>query len=240
MKRLSVWTLLFAVLSLVFFILLVFLRIAFPLYPLMSYQDAFDLLAPLVLVPLYGLLFWYAARETAGLGEWIGFLVLAGFWAEGHGMHLSANSISNLMDGLARSGLIDLDGNDIYRLTHFYDEFLSHYVWHIGVLGLAALLVVREWRQPAGATTAWWATILAGVIYGFTLFAITVEGNTVPIGLPFCLALTLIGLVWGRKRLSQQPLLAFLLVSCGLASLLYIGWWLYWGEFLGLCEAGFC
>ncbi len=57
MKRLSLLTLTFAMLSLVFIILLVFLRFEFPLYPLMSYQDALDVLTPLVLIPIYWLLF---------------------------------------------------------------------------------------------------------------------------------------------------------------------------------------
>ena len=53
MKRLSLLTLRFAVLSVVFFLLLIFFRIPFTLYPLMSYQDALDVLTPLVLIPLY-------------------------------------------------------------------------------------------------------------------------------------------------------------------------------------------
>jgi hypothetical protein len=63
MKRLSLLTLLFAVLSLIFFLLLVFLRTPFSLYPLMSYQDVFDLLTPLALFPLYWLMFKSATSE---------------------------------------------------------------------------------------------------------------------------------------------------------------------------------
>jgi hypothetical protein len=240
MKRLSLWILLFATLSLAFFILLVFLRIEFPLYPLMSYQDALDLLFPLLLIPIYGFLFRHAARETPGLGEQIAFLVLAALWVEGHGMHLAANSISNLMVRLSDSGLFTLQGNDIFDLTYSYDEHLGHYLWHAGVLGLAALLMVREWRRPAGETTIWWSTVVGGVIYGFTLCLITLEGRTLWLGLPFCLAVTLFGLVWGRRRLGQQPLLAFFLVSCGLATLLYVGWGLYWGGWPPPCEVGLC
>jgi hypothetical protein len=52
-RRLSLWTLVFAILSLIFFLLLIFLRIPFPLNPLMSYQDAIDLLTP-----------WFSSRFT--------------------------------------------------------------------------------------------------------------------------------------------------------------------------------
>ena len=62
MKRLSLLTLVFAILSVVFFLLLIFLRTPFGLYPLMSYQDALDLLTPLILIPIYWLLFRFAAR----------------------------------------------------------------------------------------------------------------------------------------------------------------------------------
>lgn len=238
MKRISLWTLLFAILSLVFFILLVFLRIPFPPYPLMSYQDAFDLLTPLVLIPVYWLLFKIGTNGEPRFAEQIAFMVLAALWVEGQGMHLGANSISNLIESLARNGLIDVTDSDIFRLTYFYDELLGHFLWHIGVLGLAAMLMYREWRQPAGVPTTWWATILAGIIYGFTLFVITNEGQTVPIGFPFAILVTLFSLVWGRKKLARQPLLAFFFVTCLVASLFYIGWGLYWGGFPEFGEVG--
>lgn len=238
MKQLSLWALLFAILSLVFFILLVFLRVPFPLYPLASYQDALDLLTPLILIPLYWVLFRYAAREMPGTAATVVFLILAVFWVEGQGMHLSANSISNLMERISNSELIALQGNDAFRLTHFYDEYLGHYLWHIGVFGLAGLLVIREWLSPSGATTNWLATIPAGVIYGFTLFAITIEGHTLWMGLLFSILLTLFGVLWGRKRLGRQPVLAFIFAACLVAALLYTGWGLYWGGFPDFGQAG--
>ena len=92
MKRLSLLTLVFAVLSFVFFLLLIFFRTPLTLYPLMSYQDALDILTPLVLIPLYWILFKYAAGEGSSLVEEIAFMVLAAFWVAGQGMHLSANT----------------------------------------------------------------------------------------------------------------------------------------------------
>jgi hypothetical protein len=153
MKRLSLLTLVFAILSLVFIIILIFLRIKFPLYPLVSYQDVFDILTPLVLIPIYWLLFKYAAGNKTSLGEEIAFMVLAAVWVEGQGIHLSANSIDNLIDALARNQVINIKTTDIYYLTHFFDEHLGHSMWHIGTLGLAALLIFHEWRNPAGSAT---------------------------------------------------------------------------------------
>ena len=73
-----------------------------------------------------------------------------------------------------------------------------------GMLGLAALLIYRAWRHPLGAMTAWWAPILAGVIYGFSYFCIFLEGQTVILGLPFAASVVVLALIWGRKKLAQQ------------------------------------
>jgi hypothetical protein len=238
MKRLSFLTLIFAVLSLIFFLLLVFFRIPFPPYPLMSYQDALDILTPLVLIPVCWLLFRYAEGEGPKLWEELAFIVLAVFWVEGQGMHLAANSINNLIEGLAGRGVIDVQQTDIYWLTYFYDETLSHYLWHIGVIGLAALLIYRDWKRPAGIPTLWWAAILAGLLYGFTLFCIFLEGQTVALGLPFVVIVALLGLIWGRRYMAHKPLLAFFTIACLLAAALFAGWGLYWGGFPQFTEVG--
>jgi len=238
MKRLSLLTLIFAALSLIFLLLLIFFRVPFQLQPLMSWQDALDVLTPLVLIPIYWLMFRFSASGRPTLVDEIAFLALAVLWVMGHSLHLSANSISNLVEALQRSGEIDITGTSIYTLTYFYDELLSHYLWHIGIIGFAALLIYREWRQPAGQATVWWQALLGGLLYGFTCFCIFLEGNTVAIGLPFTLIIVLISLIWGRSRLKQQPVLAFFFVSCLVALLFLAGWFLYWGDFRPFSAAG--
>lgn len=238
MKRLSLLTLIFAILSLTFFLLLIFLRIPFPIYPLMSWQDAIDILTPLVLIPVCWLMFKGIARGPAGLRDEIALTVMAAFWAAGHGMHLSANSINNLIENLAGNQVVDITATDIYRLTYFYDEHLSHYLRDIGVLGLAALLIYEGWRQSSDEKTDWRLVIPAGALYGFTWFCIFLEGQTVPIGFPFVTVAALLILIWGRGKLSQQPVLAFFFVSSLLASLLFAGWGLYWGGFPQFSDVG--
>ena len=238
MKRLSFLTLLFAILSLVFIILLVFLRFPFPLYPLMSYQDAFDVLTPLVLIPVYYLLFRTSSNNRPSVTEVIAFMVLSALWVEGQGMHLAANSIHNLMDALAKNSVLDVKGTDLFQLTYFFDEKLGHYLWHIGMLGLAALLIYREWRDPAGEATAWWPVILGGIIYGLSYALIFLEGEDVFLGLPFAALVALLTLIWWRRRLARQPVLAFFFVACLTATLLFIGWGLYWGGFIPPSGAG--
>lgn len=237
MKRLSLLTLLFALISVVFFLLLIFFRVPFNLYPLMSWQDAIDLLTPLVLIPFYWVLFKVSSTNGPKPVSEIWFMVLASLWVLGQGMHLAANSVNNLSEALAKQGLNILE-TDIYTLTYFLDEHLSHFIWHIGYLGLAGLLVWHEWRSPAGYSTTWWAAITGGVIYGFNTFCIILEGQTVPLGLPFTVIFSIFALAIGMKKFTFRPLLAFFFISFSLAALLFIGWWLYFGGFPQFSEVG--
>ncbi|OGO32452.1 MAG: hypothetical protein A2Z16_16355 [Chloroflexi bacterium RBG_16_54_18] len=237
MKSISFLALMFSMLSLVFFILLVFLRIPFPPFPLISYQDVFDILTPLVLIPIYWLLFRCSSSRSDLASESI-FMILASLWIQGQGMHLAANSINNLISGLADKQLIDKFPIDVVRLTYFFDEILSHYLWHLGVVGLAVLLIYREWRYPAGQKTVWWAAIAGGLLYGFTLFTIFLEGQTIIIGIPFVCLIVLFSLIWSLNHLGQKPVLAFFFVSCLVAALFFAVWGLYWGGFPQFSDVG--
>lgn len=240
MKRLSFLTLVFAFLSVLFFLLLIFVRMPFPLYRLMSYQDAIDILTPLVLIPIYWQLYKNVTCNRGSQASERTFMVMAAFWAAGQGMHLSANSINNLIDNLAKTQVIDITGSDIFSLTYFYDEHLSHYLWHIGVVGFAALLVYESWRQPAEETTNWRLVIPAGILYGFLFFCIFLEGNTMPVGLPFVVIVSILVLIAGRGKLAQRPVLAFFFVSCLVAVVSFAAWGLYWGCFPPILEPYHC
>lgn len=238
MKRLSLLSLVFAILSVVFFLLLIFLRIPFPAYPLMSWQDAIDILTSLVLIPIYWLMFTNMFKSKTNQAGDITFMVMAAFWATGQGMHLSANAINNLIGSLAKNSVIDLGGTEVYQLTYFFDEVLSHYLWHIGVLGLIALLAYQHWYHVPDEQTSWGLVVPAAILYGFNTFCIILEGGTCPMGIPFVILLSLVFLIWGREKLARRPVLAFLALSCILASLLFIGWGIYWGGFPQFSEVG--
>ncbi len=152
MKHLSLLTLVFSILFAVFFLLLVFFRIPFPPYPLMSYQDVFDILTPLVLIPLYWLLFKYSASGESRLAEEITFMVLAAVWVLGQGMHLAANSINNLAEGLTREGGIEYHQNrhlHTYLLPRRTPEPLlvaCRYPGPDGIIDLSGMAATR-WSQ---------------------------------------------------------------------------------------------
>jgi hypothetical protein len=229
MKCQSYLVLLFAFLSVIFFLLLIFLRIPFPLYPLMSWQDVLDILTPLVLLPVYRVLFKRTSNEPTSSHEETWFILFAALWASGQGMHLGANSVTNLAEHLAKTGGLNILDSSIYELTYFFDEHLSHYLWQIGILGLAAVLVCREWAHPAGEKTVWWAAITGGMLYGLTTFGFTLEGQTLPIGVPFAIMLVLVIFILGRKDLGERPLRAFFLMTALVAVALLVAWILLWG-----------
>ena len=219
MKRFTYLILAFSILFLFFFIGLVFLRVPFSPYPLISLQDVVDILTPLVLIPLYLLLYRIGSKtpfSTAGL---IIFVVFAAFWASGQGMHLAANSINNFL------GHQKLQAVDIYTLTNFYDETLSHYIWYIGIFGLSALLIFRQWKNPfTGKAAPLWPVIAAGIIHGISLFLITMEGNTWLLGIPFAALVFLFMILKARQQVDQKPLVLFFLISGGLVILIFVVW----------------
>jgi hypothetical protein len=231
MKRLSFLILVFAILFAVFFMAPPLLSQQFRPYPLMKIGDVFDVLTPLVLLPFYWLLYRLSEEKKITPSGIVLFVILAALWVEGQGMHLSANSIGHLLK--------ETEGGDAYMLTLFYDEVLSHYLWHGGIAGLSALLLWRQWHNPFGEERAWmWLLILAGVIYGFTFFVIVIEAGTAPLGVSFAVLVTVLGWILGWKKMPQQPLLTFFLVSYSIATIFFIGWAIYWGGLPELSQVG--
>lgn len=231
MKRLSFLILVFAILFAVFCIGPSLLSQRFSPYPLMKIGDVFDMLTPLVLIPLYWLLYHLSEEKKITLFGITLFVVLAALWVEGQAMHLSANSIGHLLK--------EMKGSDAYHLTFFYDEVLSHYLWHFGIVGLSALLLWRQWHNPFSEERAGvWLLILAGVIYGFTFFVIVIEAGTAPLGISFAVLVAVLGWILGRKRMRQQPLLTFFLVGYSIATAFFIGWAIYWGGLPEFSQVG--
>ncbi len=220
----------FSLAFIVFMIRPTFLRAELSVYPLMKVEDAFTLLTPLVLIPLYWLLLRQAAGERLNSGIVLVFLALSVLWIDGHGMKLAANSIGRLLD--------ETTGGPAGQLTYFYDEVLGHYIWHVGLMGLSVLLVLAEWHNPVGAPGSLLSLGIAGFIYGFAFFLIVVEGQTAPLGVPFAALFLLLGLARGRKQLNAHPLLTFFLISCLVATLLFAIWGLYWGGLPEFSEVG--
>jgi hypothetical protein len=200
----------------------------FAAYPLLRTGDVFDLLTPLVLIPLYWLLFRGGGVGAPGRAETTAFLVLAALWVEGQAMHLVANAIGHLS--------ADFAGTPAATLVHVLDERLSHFLWHAAIVGLAWLLLRRAWRHgapgvsrpfPAGSGGAG-LPVAAGVLYGFTYFAAFVEAGTAPLGIPFAALVVVWVAVRNREQRARRPLVQFLFAAHAVALLAFLGWALYW------------
>jgi hypothetical protein len=194
-------------------------------YPVITTGAVVDLLTPLIMVPLYWLLYRVDQTRTPSLAptwSWIAFLVFTALWVQGDSIHLPTNAISLVL----KSNLISGSTHD---LNNFYDEVLSHYLWHTGMVGLSGLIMFRQWQRPfAGERSPLALEAVAGSLYGAVFFGAVVEGGTAPLGLPFAALVTLFGLVWGRKRFRQQPLLAFFFTGYLVATIFFVGWAIYW------------
>jgi len=231
MKRLSALILIFTIAFTVFFIVPPFLGKPFDPYPLMKAADVFDVLTPLVLIPLYWLLYRMVQPKPVPRSGIIIFIIFAVLWAQGQGIHLAANSIHHLAEGI--------EGTDIYKLIYFYDEVLGHYIWHIGIVGLSAIIIYTQLKNPFTSERApLWPLIVAGLIHGFSLFLIVIEGQTAPLGVTFALLAGLFGLIWARGRMRQQPVATFFFISYIVATLLFIGWGIYWRGLPQFSEVG--
>ncbi len=230
-KKLTSYFLPFTILFAVFIMGPPFLGYTFPLFPLMKISDVFDLLTPLVLIPLYGSLFSQSGSKPARHRQEVAFLVFTAFWVLGQGMHLAANSIEHLASNVT--------GTDLYNLISFYDEVLGHYLWHFGVIALSALLVYRQMKSPFIEKRAiTWNSALAGIIYGFTFFAMVVEGQTTPMGVPFAALFVAFCLLWERRKLNQKPLFFLLFAGYLVAVILFAVWGIWQHGFPEFSEVG--
>lgn len=230
MKHLTRYTVVFSLAFAVFFIAPAFLSFPFPPYPLMKVGDAFDILTPLALMPLYWGFLRRASASEPSRQQFLVFVFLSALWVLGQGMHLSANSIGHLLEGQ--------ESSDVYKLTYFYDELLSHYLWHSGVIGLSAMIMVASWRSAVnGEDTRLVAMIPAALIYGLNYVLLVLEGNTAPIGIPFALSAALLPLWFKRQEFALRPGLAFFTIAYLIALIFFAGWALVWGGLPEPCAA---
>lgn len=230
MKNLRRLILAFAILYAFFLIAPALLSSQFAPYPLLKNGDILDLLTPLILLPLYWLMLEHGGTGEATARERFVFVVLAAAWAMGQGMHLGANAVGHLLD--------DFKTTDAYALNHFLDEDLSHYIWHAASIGLIVLLLVRQTRSPfVSERSSLVKEGVAALLYGLTYFIVTIEAGTLPLGLPFAVAIVVFGF-WVRKNLRAQPLSAFYVFAFLLALLLFAGWGMYWRGFPEFSEVG--
>ncbi len=141
------------------------------------WEDFVDLLTPYAVAgPALAVL----ARTGAGRRAWGLALLGAALFVQGHGLHLSANSITYATGDAAPA--------------YLWDEVVGHHLWFTGLALLVAVLLhqLRGLDLRPGPV----AGGLAGLV-GLTWAANVVEGGSVPWGVTLAAALTGLGLRHG-------------------------------------------
>jgi hypothetical protein len=217
------------------------------LRPGVTLGDAIETAGVFVVLALFARVGRLAAGGTAG-----GAALLAGFaaaaFALGHGAHVAANSIHDLAE---RSGAGDPTG-----LLDFWDERVGHYavdggriLFAIALLGRPVGAIERPSAAPgarasneAGPTrhrgVPALLVALGGAAYGFTTFASAVEGQTVPLVLPFYTLVAILVVVLARAGRGGPWVRFFFGAAAGTALLFFLIWGIWQHGFPEFTRAG--
>jgi hypothetical protein len=173
--------------------------------------DWLDLAVPYAVV---GLAAAFLVSVRASQRAWVVFAAAAIAYTQGHGIHLSANSIANV---------------DPSSTSHLWDEVVGHYVWYGGLALVVAALALAADELPAARNPF---GIALAVLFGFTVFTNSVEGGTPWLGLATGVAFV----IWGLRRRDR---LAWLLVPAyAVAVAALAAWGSYWRGWPQFSELG--
>jgi len=149
------------------------------------FEDFVDLLTPyVVLGPALAVL----ARRRVGRRSWAVALLGSVAFVQGHGLHLSANSIS-YAGGEAPP-------------AYLWDEVVGHHLWFVGLT--VVVVVVAQALRTSPVPVRPPACVLAGLV-GLTWAANVVEGGIVPVGAALAAGLAVYG--WRTRRSGAGRLL---------------------------------
>jgi hypothetical protein len=183
-------------------------------------QEATDLLTPVIVIPLA----WYVFDLSGGLGRMglVAFLVIAAVWIEGQAIHLAANAVGDAVPPDAVEAFVQTAPGD---LNHWLDEFLSHWLWHVGWVALSILLLAAASRAPAApAGGVSMTAAAAGLVHGATFFVVSVEGVTTLLGIPASIVLLAWSASLARRGLAGRPVVVFFLVASIATLVGYVVW----------------
>jgi hypothetical protein len=169
--------------------------------------DWVDLLTPYAVLGTAAVVLF---RAGATPSQW-GLFGFGGVtFALGKGLHLAANSVSNVADPVVAHAPV----------VHLWDEVVSHLIWFSGlfVVLLAIGWTLRGIRFRVGAVDL----LVAGLV-ALTLTNNYIEGGAALLGLLFLATLFAFGL-----RTRPDPVSRLLLAVGGVGLVLLAGWGAYW------------
>ncbi|MDQ1627917.1 MAG: hypothetical protein QOI54_1661 [Actinomycetota bacterium] len=175
------------------------------------WADWIDLATPYVVTGAAAgaLLAAHATRRA-----WVVFWFAAVLYTQGHGIHLAANSVGNVVPG---------------EPAHLWDERVGHYLFYAGFWLLVAVLAATlSERRPRGGPGAH----LLALVVGFTHFTNSVEGQTAYAGIGVAVLFVLWGLV------TRQGLGRVLVTAYGFSLLLFAAYAVWQGGLPEFTEVG--
>jgi hypothetical protein len=166
-----------------------------------SVEPWIDLLTPFAVIGTAAFLVGRGASALVLVVAVVGAVL----YADGHGIHLAANSI----------GHEELTG-DAKDVAHFWDEEWGHFEWHLGLFVLIGAFCLARRERP-------WLPALCAVLLGWTFFTSTVEGGTWWL----VLVATAVFVPWAI--VARRPILVTAAAAFGLTALM-IGIWALWHQ----------
>jgi len=236
--NLCIWIFLYGVFLAFFHLLPPFLT-RFFLWPL-SWGDTLDFLTPFAVIPFAYVLYSRLNRisqsshspvsSSRSLHILAKVILAVGFlsYVEGHGLHLSANSIARLLQGM--------EGTNVFKATYLFDEIISHFIWIVGLYLISLGLIIFAWRLSFKPFIRKSMILLSAgaVLYGFTYTLEAIEGQTVIFAFPAAILGFLFALILymkGKRENSRNPILLFFMGAYFLCILLFLCW--------GISRSGF-
>lgn len=236
--NLCVWLFLYGIFLSFFHILPPFLT-RFFLWPL-SGGDTLDFLTPFAVIPSAYLLYSRLNRfsqsplniesSARSLNILAKVILFVGFlsYVEGHGLHLSANSIARLLQGR--------EGTDVFRATYFFDEIVSHFIWISGLylISIGLILFAFKLTFPPFVRKRMIFLFSGAFFYGITFTVEAIEGQTVIFSFPAAILafiFTFFLFLKGKNGQRKNPILLFFMSAYFLCILLFLFW--------GISQSGF-
>jgi hypothetical protein len=161
----------------------------------------------------------------------------AGFilYVNGHGLHLSANSLGRLFDKTQHT--------EFYNAAYLLDEVISHYMWDAGVFMISMGLIASSFHRSHKFLSSQNIILvfIGAFLFGFSFAVNGIEGQTIAFVLPaaLCGALISIGLRWKESRHDgKDPVTLFFLVAYLTSLVLFAYWGIMYSGFPQFSELG--
>jgi hypothetical protein len=203
----------------------------------LTWGDTLDFLTPFVVIPLAYLLFYHTRRtlrssNDLGRGQSLLAKIILGFgfllYVEGHGLHLSSNSIARIVQ--------NMKGSELFNATYLFDEIISHYMWDTGVFLISIGLIFIALRLPfySLSKSNLFLVSIGAIFYGFNFTVNGIEGQTVVFTFPAAGVGFLLSFIlyWKARREGfHNPFYVFFATAYFLSLVLFAYW--------GLSRSGF-